>query len=305
MSQKGVGAHGVNVGARHTFEQLPCTRKWDKGPGRKGQQGRGKREQEQAGLIQHPLQAGRPALPPGEWGFWKGRLQRSRQPLAYLRSSSGLLVVFDRSSNRNKAWGKRMTAALMEHSWAIVMSPMLPFHRWENGSFVIYLEPHNCRTSPAAQRLPVMRETWVRPLGREDPLEKEMATHCSVLAWKIPWVEESGGLQATAFRRVRRDWATERLHFHTVAKQPSWDLSWRPGIAEPTLSHPRWSRRWTRSKVKAARREVYFLCSEKPQPSWGPPAAPISCPPAGSWTHSIPGSKTEMTRPGWARKFPR
>ena len=40
------------------------------------------------------------------------------------------------------------------------------------------------------KRLPTMRETWVRSLGREDPLEKEMATHSSTLAWKIPWTEE-------------------------------------------------------------------------------------------------------------------
>ena len=52
-------------------------------------------------------------------------------------------------------------------------------------------------TSLVAQRLkhlPAMRETWVRSLGWEDPLEKEMATHSSILAWKIPWTEEPGGL---------------------------------------------------------------------------------------------------------------
>ena len=41
-----------------------------------------------------------------------------------------------------------------------------------------------------------MQETWVQSLGREDPLEKEMATHSSVFAWKIPWTEEPGGLQS-------------------------------------------------------------------------------------------------------------
>ena len=41
-----------------------------------------------------------------------------------------------------------------------------------------------------------MQETWVRFLGREDPLEKEMATHSSILAWRIPWTEEPGGLQS-------------------------------------------------------------------------------------------------------------
>ena len=44
--------------------------------------------------------------------------------------------------------------------------------------------------------LPAMQETWIRFLGREDPLEKEMATHSSILAWRIQWTEEPGGLQS-------------------------------------------------------------------------------------------------------------
>ena len=46
------------------------------------------------------------------------------------------------------------------------------------------------------KNLPVMRETWVRSLGWEDPLEKGMATHSSILAWRIPWSEKPGGLQS-------------------------------------------------------------------------------------------------------------
>ena len=46
------------------------------------------------------------------------------------------------------------------------------------------------------KRLPTVQETWVPSLGREDPLEKEMATHSSTLAWKIPWTEEPGRLQS-------------------------------------------------------------------------------------------------------------
>ena len=58
------------------------------------------------------------------------------------------------------------------------------------------------------KRLPVMRETWVRSLGQEDPLEKEMATHSSILAWRIPWMEEPGGLQCSGSQRVGHDWVT-------------------------------------------------------------------------------------------------
>ena len=50
--------------------------------------------------------------------------------------------------------------------------------------------------------LSATRETWVRSLGREDPLEKEMATHSNIFAWKIPWIEEPGGLESMRSQRV-------------------------------------------------------------------------------------------------------
>ena len=60
-----------------------------------------------------------------------------------------------------------------------------------------------------------MRETQVRSLGWEDPLEKEMATHSSILAWRIPWSEEPGGLHSMGSQRVGHDWATSfSLSFH-------------------------------------------------------------------------------------------
>ena len=55
------------------------------------------------------------------------------------------------------------------------------------------------------KRLPPMLETWVRSLGWEDPLEKEMAIHSSTLAWKIPWTEEPRGLQSMELQRVGHD----------------------------------------------------------------------------------------------------
>ena len=57
-----------------------------------------------------------------------------------------------------------------------------------------------------------MRVTWVWSLGWEDPLEKEMATHSSILAWRIPWTEEPGGLHSMESQRVGHNWATS-LHF--------------------------------------------------------------------------------------------
>ena len=63
------------------------------------------------------------------------------------------------------------------------------------------------------KHLPTMWETQVQSLGWEDPLEKEMATHSSILAWKIPWTEDPGRLQSVGSQRVGHDWVTS-LHFH-------------------------------------------------------------------------------------------
>ena len=89
---------------------------------------------------------------------------------------------------------------------------------------------------PVAQRLkqrlrglPPMQETWVRSLGWEDPLEKEMVTHSSILAWRIPWMEEPGGrLQSMGSPRVGHDWATS-LHFMPMSHLSNYyikALSW-------------------------------------------------------------------------------
>ena len=65
------------------------------------------------------------------------------------------------------------------------------------------------------KRLPAMQETWVRSLGQEDPLEKEMATHSSIPAWKIPWTEEPGGLPV---HWVAESDTTEQLHLLKATK---------------------------------------------------------------------------------------
>ena len=63
------------------------------------------------------------------------------------------------------------------------------------------------------KKLPAVQETWVWSLGRENSLEKEMATHSTILACEIPWTEEPGGLQPTGLQRVGHDWAAE----HTLS----------------------------------------------------------------------------------------
>ena len=72
----------------------------------------------------------------------------------------------------------------------------------------IYIHTHIYRVFPIAQtgkNLRAMQETWVRSLGQEGPLEKEMAIHSNTLAWKIPRMEEHGRLQSMGSQRVRHD----------------------------------------------------------------------------------------------------
>ena len=78
-------------------------------------------------------------------------------------------------------------------------------------SKVLLLSFLSSMVAQMAKHLPTMRETWVQSLGWEDLLEKEMATHSSILAWKIPWTEEPGRLQSMGSQRVGYDWATS-LH---------------------------------------------------------------------------------------------
>ena len=81
----------------------------------------------------------------------------------------------------------------------------------QQGKAFFYVWLNKRRTSLVTQMVKhpsTKRETQVRSLGWEDPLEKEMATHSSTLAWKIPWTEERGRLQSMGSKRVRHDWAT-------------------------------------------------------------------------------------------------
>ena len=67
------------------------------------------------------------------------------------------------------------------------------------------LSPRAFQVAPVVKNLSAVQETGVLSLGQEDPLEKEMATHSSILAWRIPWTEEPGGLQSMGSQRVRHN----------------------------------------------------------------------------------------------------
>ena len=114
---------------------------------------------------------------------------------------------------------------------------------WKSTFTYLFAPALSCsRASLLAQmvkNLPTMQEIWVRSLGWEDPLEKRMATHSSILAWEIPWTEEPGKLQPTESQRVRHDWATNT--FTLVAARGVfscniWNLVPWPGMEpEPSV----------------------------------------------------------------------
>ena len=92
-------------------------------------------------------------------------------------------------------------------------------------------------TSLVAQmimNLPEVQETQIWVLSGEDPLEKGMATHSNILAWRIPWTEESGGLQSIGLQRVRHDWVTFTF-FHFTHELPPSTPHWRCSWLFPTL----------------------------------------------------------------------
>ena len=102
--------------------------------------------------------------------------------------------------------------------------------------------------SQTVKHLPTMWETQVQSLGWEDPLEKEMATDSSILAWKIPWMEEPGGLQSMGLQRVGHDWVTElnwtecrrckRRQFYPLVGKIPWRRKWQPTpVFMPGKSH--------------------------------------------------------------------
>ena len=83
---------------------------------------------------------------------------------------------------------------------------------WDKG--INYYQPLITPGFPGGsvvKNLPAMQGTWVWSLGWEDPLQKGMTTHPSILAWKIPWTEESGGLQFLGSQKVKCNWATTTL----------------------------------------------------------------------------------------------
>ena len=110
---------------------------------------------------------------------------------------------------------------------------------WKNFKCIVLGER---KDFPGVKNLPAnadSQEMWVWSLGREDLLEKEMATYSSILAWKIPWTEEPFGLQFMGLQRVGRDWAAGSTHTHTCTRRWTERL-WRSGKGK-IMETAKWS----------------------------------------------------------------
>ena len=115
------------------------------------------------------------------------------------RTGKGVFIPIPKKSNA-KECSNYCTIALISHASKIMLQ---------------FLQAR------LVKHLPAMWETWVRFLGWEFPLKKEMATHSSTLTWKIPWKEETDRLQSIGLQRVGHDWATS-LHFTSSCFSCTW-----------------------------------------------------------------------------------
>ena len=136
----------------------------------------------------------------------------------------------------------------------------------------------NCIASLVVQtvkRLPTIRETQVRSLGREYSLEKEMATHSSILAWKIPWTEDPGRLQSMGSQRVGHNWMTSlslscasKVKFKILQARLQQYLNWQLPDVQDGLRKGRGTRdqiadtHWIIEKVREFQKNVYFCFLE-------------------------------------------
>ena len=113
--------------------------------------------------------------------------------------------------NQDRRWAR---GSNLPQGWSRLAFPVASGLKWRGS-----------RGSLVAQMLknpPTMQETWVRSLGQRDPLEEGKETHSSILAWRIPWTEEPGGIQSMGLQTVRHDWVTNH------STQAPTGVSWCP-----------------------------------------------------------------------------
>ena len=159
------------------------------------------------------------------------------QGLSVLVSNYFLKSPLDPKTGRWGLWGNNRS-----HTWVLTWFPgtlgLCSGHLWNCCAcwkeLGIWPQPLISLTSQVAQRLKsllAVQETRVQSLGREYLLEKEIATHSGILAWKVPWMEEPGGLQSMGSQRVRYNWATSHSLSYIFSALFSWQhtgLSFSP-----------------------------------------------------------------------------
>ena len=123
--------------------------------------------------------------------------------------SAAKRIIIINNKNKAKDFCYFYCMCILYDCWAfyiffgIVFSfPLLTFQR-------VVFQTWASLVGQTVKNLPAVWETWVWSLGWEDPLEEGMATHSSILAWRIPWTEEPGGLQSMGSQGVRHDWVTK------------------------------------------------------------------------------------------------
>ena len=124
-------------------------------------------------------------------------------PITYSKSSFPVIIKHCSKQGVKSSW----SVPICQYHYTLCL---LPHSNTHTHTVLHHTLLDIFRTSLVAQRLkrlPAMRETWVWSLGWQDPL-KEMATHSSILAGRIPWMEEPGRLQSTGSQRVGHDWST-------------------------------------------------------------------------------------------------
>ena len=128
-------------------------------------------------------------------------------------SESSYHIIF--LLNQKKNWDKR--------EMLLIIFPLIKAVLWGclRQLFKEHLDKRTSLVAHVVKNLPAMQETQIPSLGWEDPLEKEMAAHSSILGWRIPWTEEPGGLQSTGSQRVGHDWAT------SPSPSPSYSETWK------------------------------------------------------------------------------
>ena len=143
-----------------------------------------------------------------------------------------------------------------------------------------------------------MWETWVQYLGLEDPLEKEMATHCSTLAWKIPWMEEPGRPQSMGSQRVGHDWATS-LFLH--AQWPGTALFLGEGIHTTATDQGSWPPSPTKIDQGPDKQfGQHFVQATLQQPEQEQTAGPLACS-LGEVSRFLIRCEGRAVSRGWAR----